>query len=82
MKIRFALLALLVAGPALAADPPEERYTYGMPLDIERVISIEEPDDTCGVVAARLTYEDSQGEIRVLDYRKWSTACGITESNS
>ena len=82
MKIRLTLLALLVAGPALAADPPEERYTYGMPLDIERVITIEEPADVCGVVTARMTYEDSHGQLRVLDYRKWSTACGSTESNS
>lgn len=82
MKTRLLLLALVVAGPALAADPPEERYTYGMPLDIERVISIEEPADVCGVVTARMTYADSQGEVRVLDYRKWSTGCGVNESNS
>ncbi|SDT20086.1 DUF2790 domain-containing protein [Pseudomonas oryzae] len=81
MKIHFLLLAL-IAGPALAADPPEERYTYGMPLDIDRVITIEEPEDVCGVVTARMTYQDSQGEVRVLDYRKWSTGCGVTESNS
>lgn len=82
MKIRLALLTLLVAGPALAAEPPEAGYTYGMPLDIDHVIAIEEPDDVCGVTTARMTYQDSQGEVRVLDYSKWSTACPVNDGDA
>lgn len=76
MKVRFVLLSLIaIASSAIAAEPPMQHYVYGMPLDIDRVISIEEPADICGVVTARMTYEDSHGVLRVLDYSKWSRSC-------
>ncbi|MDU5680156.1 MAG: DUF2790 domain-containing protein, partial [Pseudomonas aeruginosa] len=56
MKTSF-LLALLLScwSQVQAADddgkelPPIERYDYGMPLDIERVLSVTPVPATCGV---------------------------------
>ena len=68
------LLAVAAEAPAPAQAP---RYVYGMPLDVRRVIAIDEPPNVCGLVDARLTYEDAKGQRRQLDYRKWSSSCGI-----
>lgn len=45
------LLAPVIAGAATAD------YVYGMPLDVARVLSVDEaPSDTCQVVRATLVY--------------------------
>ena len=61
----------------MAGEAEVQNYVYGMSLDIDKVVSISEPDAVCGVVTARMTYEDSQGAQRELDYQKWSNGCGI-----
>lgn len=83
MNRTYLLLPLsLCAGLAVAAPvaaPAVPHYAYGMPLDVRRVIAIDEPQRVCGLVTARLTYEDANGARHQVDYRKWSTGCGITE---
>jgi hypothetical protein len=45
-------------------------------LDIKQVIStVEDGGANCGIVNARLTYLDSSGTQKVLDYSKFA-ACG------
>jgi transcription elongation factor Elf1 len=45
-------------------------------LDIQRVLStVDNGGAACGVVNARMTYLDSHGEKRVLDYSKFADAC-------
>ena len=78
MNIKHLLLPLaLCSVAAVAAEPAAQRYVYGMPLDIHKVVAITEPAGVCGVVTAQLTYDDSHGVRHVLDYRKWSNGCGV-----
>lgn len=78
MNCKYLLLPLTVCSAlAMAGEPEAQNYVYGMPLDIDKVITISEPAAVCGVVTAQMTYEDSQGVQRELDYQKWSTGCGI-----
>ncbi|MGY2374685.1 DUF2790 domain-containing protein [Pseudomonas sp. SDO524_S393] len=44
--------------------------------DIQRVLSsVQDASAGCGVVNARMTYLDSSGEKRVLDYKKFADNC-------
>jgi hypothetical protein len=47
---------------------PVQNYHYGMQLDIARVLTISDTSQVCGVVPSVLHYEDSKGELRVLEY--------------
>ncbi|HBP6529875.1 TPA: DUF2790 domain-containing protein [Pseudomonas aeruginosa] len=47
---------------------PVETYRYGMKLDIARVLHTSDTSQLCGVVPALMQYEDSQGEVRALEY--------------
>ncbi len=82
MKTSF-LLALLLScwSQVQAADddgkelPPIERYDYGMPLDIERVLSVTPVPVTCGVVPLVMLYRDSAGRLHRLQYRGLGAGC-------
>lgn len=77
MKLRLLLpLVLLLPGAAHATQAPV-MYHYGMPLDIARVLDIREPtgDQQCKVVTATMTYLDSHGQERQLDYLALSKTC-------
>ncbi|MBZ9666222.1 DUF2790 domain-containing protein [Pseudomonas sp. LMG 31766] len=53
-----------------------ERYHYGMQLDVQKVLALEEvPSSRCQVVEARMDYLDSQGHERSLAYLKHAKAC-------
>lgn len=55
---------------------PTSDYTYGMKLDVARVVSMEEPDTrNCKVVEAKMTYVDTQGAINAITYKKLSEIC-------
>lgn len=54
---------------------PVEQYSYSQHLDIARVISMSEVPNVCQVVPARMTYEDSQGNEHVLEYRVMGNGC-------
>lgn len=78
MQVRYWLAGLAVVAQALigqavfAADG--EVYHYGDMLDVVRVISIETPHG-CAVGEARMTYEDSKGEVHTLVYRQQGDDC-------
>ena len=57
-------------------NPPEViHYRYGMKLDIARVVAITPTDSSCGVMPAQMTYEDSNGDLNILEYRVAGTGC-------
>jgi len=60
---------------AAASSPPVETYTYGTRLDIKRVIEVSEVANECGPVPARMTYEDSRGQRRTVEYQVMGTGC-------
>ncbi|WP_052659154.1 DUF2790 domain-containing protein [Pseudomonas sp. LFM046] len=71
------LLAALAGGSAFAAESADaEPYRYGMPLDVARVISIDEPNPlTCETIQAKMTYVDANGDQKSVTYLKESSAC-------
>ncbi|WP_213941293.1 DUF2790 domain-containing protein [Pseudomonas sp. dw_612] len=75
--ILFALLG--IGTPAFADDAPGntpvESYSYGMKLDIQKIISISDTADKCGPVPTQMTYEDSQGQRHILEYSIMGTGC-------
>ena len=55
---------------------PAQAYQYGMKLDVAKVLDIEEPITMrCKVITARMTYENSAGQVEQLEYLKMSEAC-------
>ncbi|KPH01537.1 hypothetical protein AEQ67_04555 [Pseudomonas sp. RIT-PI-q] len=70
----FAVLS--VAAVSAHADTQPQTHAYGSHLDIKQVIStVEEGGANCGIVNARMTYLDSSGVQKVLDYSKFAD-CG------
>lgn len=60
---------------AVAVEPVVEQYTYGMELDIAKVLSRSDIPDACGVVPAYLLYEDHQGKVHRLEYMVFGQGC-------
>jgi len=57
-------------------NPPEViHYRYGMKLDITKVVASTSTDASCGVMPAQMTYEDSNGDLKILEYRAAGTGC-------
>jgi len=80
MKLPVMLLPLLLlcaAAQAAQAPVPTDTYHYGMRLDIARVLDVREPagDHQCKVVTATMTYLDSRGQERALNYLKLAEEC-------
>lgn len=83
MKALLVLVLGSVCGAAMADDLanngaeqiPVEQYTYSQHLDIAKVISMSEIPNVCEVVPARMTYEDSQGQKHILEYRVMGNGC-------
>ena len=72
----FAALNICTLSARAEADVTPETYTYGTHLDIKKVISMkQDATPSCGIVNAQLTYLDSQGKTKVLDYRKFADGC-------
>lgn len=71
-----SLCGAAMAGEAKDAEQiPVEQYSYSKHLDIARVISMSEVPNVCEVVPARMTYEDSQGQKHILEYRVMGNGC-------
>ncbi|WP_277761631.1 DUF2790 domain-containing protein [Pseudomonas sp. A34-9] len=72
----FAALNICTLSARAEADVTPQTYTYGTHLDIQKVISLKQDNSvTCGIVQARMTYLDSTGQTRVLDYSKFADGC-------
>ena len=72
----FAALNVCTLSARAEADVTPQTYTYGTHLDIQKVISLKEDNSVaCGIVEARMTYLDSAGKTRVLDYSKFADGC-------
>ncbi|WP_454864769.1 DUF2790 domain-containing protein [Pseudomonas rhizophila] len=57
-------------------NPPEvTHYRYGMKLDIAKVVHKTSTGSSCEVMPAQMTYEDSNGNLQILEYRVMGTAC-------
>lgn len=71
----FAALNICTLSARAEAVAPQT-YTYSTHLDIQKVLSMKEDQSmTCGIVDARMTYLDSAGQTRVLDYSKFADGC-------
>ncbi|WP_445178475.1 DUF2790 domain-containing protein [Pseudomonas sp. McL0111] len=87
MNIRPILLATALActafaGLAQAADTSTTSkavpYQYGMPLNVNKVISMTEPQtQNCKVITADMKYIDNAGKPEEITYRKLSDACSF-----
>ncbi len=83
MKALLVLVLGSVCGAAMADEVankgaeqiPVEQYRYSQHLDIAKVISMSEIPNVCEVVPARMTYEDSQGQKHILEYRVMGNGC-------
>ena len=72
----FAALNICTLSARAEAEVTAQTYNYGTHLDIQKVISLTQDDSvSCGIVDARMTYLDSAGNTRVLDYSKFADGC-------
>lgn len=49
--------------------PQVQVYSYGMNLDIAKVVNISPPIRSCNAVPSRMTYWDSAGKLNTLEYQ-------------
>lgn len=86
MKLRTLMLAgalalAAVSGLAQADDQPAAAtkpvpYQYGMPMNIDKVLAMNEtPTDECKVIKADIKFLDKAGKVEDVSYRKMSEAC-------
>ena len=72
----YAALNICTLSARAEAEVTAQTYSYGTHLDIKKVISLTQDDSvSCGIVDARMTYLDSAGNTRVLDYSKFADGC-------
>lgn len=68
--------AMRAYAAANGKNPPEvTHYRYGMKLDIAKVIGMAPSRGTCDVMPAQMTYEDSTGNLNILEYRTAGIGC-------
>lgn len=83
LSFGFVMVSLLCLffPPAFAADSSSDSstpYTYGMALDIAKVISIVTPQTiTCEIVQSKMTYLDRAAVKRTITYQVHSDACFV-----
>lgn len=69
-------LTLTALSATVQADTMPVPYRYGMPMDIQKVIAMTEPQTTeCKVIEARIKFVDKAGEVQHVSYQKMSEAC-------
>ncbi|QVW26606.1 DUF2790 domain-containing protein [Pseudomonas hormoni] len=72
----FAILNVAAFSAHADVQTPAQTHAAGTHLDIKKVIStVEDGGSHCGIVNARMTYLDSSGTQKVLDYSKFAE-CG------
>lgn len=83
MKLRTllcggALALAAVSGLAQADNQKPVPYQYGMPLNIQHVIAMNEaPTNDCKVIDADIKFVDRAGKVEDVGYRKLSDACSF-----
>ena len=70
-----SLCATAMADEIHSPQTPIEEYTYSSDLDIAKVVSMSEVPNVCEVVPARMEYEDSKGQRRILQYSVMGNGC-------
>ncbi|TDF82383.1 DUF2790 domain-containing protein [Pseudomonas sp. H9] len=55
--------------------PEVTHYRYGMKMDVARVVSVTSVRRSCDVVPTQMTYEDSNGQLNILEYRSGGFGC-------
>ena len=80
MKSQPLLIALTLALAAVSgvahADSKPVPYRYGMPMDVQKVISMNEPQtNECKVIKADIKFLDKAGAEQYVSYKKLSDAC-------
>ncbi|MBU1329801.1 MAG: DUF2790 domain-containing protein [Gammaproteobacteria bacterium] len=70
-------ICVLNSSPLLAKEHGETTaYTYGMNLNIAKVIRTEEPQpQVCEVVQVKMTYLSTQGTTETVSYLKLADVC-------
>ncbi|MBC3302590.1 DUF2790 domain-containing protein [Pseudomonas sp. SWRI18] len=69
-------LAFTTAAVTAQAETKPVPYHYGMPMDIQKVISMTEPQTRdCKVIEAQIKFVDKAGEVQQVSYKKLSEAC-------
>lgn len=58
------------------ALPAVVEYKYGMDLDIAKVVRLSPEAKTCAVMPQLMTYEDSKGDLKTVQYRVFSQCRG------
>lgn len=72
----FAVLNVAAFSAHADVNSESQAYTYGTHLDIKKVVSIvKNGASNCDIVNARMTYLDSSGTQKVLDYSTFAE-CG------
>lgn len=78
-KFKHAVLFCLVCSASalsVSANADTAPYEYGETLDIAKVIKLNQPNPpVCQVVEATMTYEDSQGAVKTVSYRRLADVC-------
>lgn len=76
MKALLLLIASVFSAAAMADEPlPVEHCSYSQHLDIAHVISTTDIANVCAVVPVRMTYEDTNGQKHILEYRVMGNGC-------
>ncbi|MGN5788096.1 DUF2790 domain-containing protein, partial [Pseudomonas aeruginosa] len=52
-----------------------EENAYGLQLYVAGVKSSTDTSNACGIVPARMTYEDSNGHKHTVEYQVWGNGC-------
>ena len=80
MKNQSLLIALTLTLAAVSgmaqADTTPVPYRYGMAMDVQKVISMNEPQtNECKVIEADIKFLDKAGAVQHVSYKKLSDAC-------
>ncbi|UVL01944.1 MULTISPECIES: DUF2790 domain-containing protein [Pseudomonas] len=78
-KFKHSVLFCLISSASalsVTANADPAPYEYGESLDVAKVIKLSEPNaPICQVVEATMTYEDSQGAVKTVSYRRLADVC-------
>ena len=72
------LLAMKANQPSSEQMAEVKQYTYGMNLDIAKVVAVTPMSSDCGVVPVQMRYKDSFGDLQTIEYRAERVACRTT----